>query len=153
MHPEMLDLTISAQCQTLSVTFFVCSRVLFGTTDDGTHLASLSCFLLFCFFYVFSGKLPAFLWQLEQPAVLGKFQLLCWHSPTVFLQDSDQPQAADLSLFSNLRSLPDTFGRLTSLQHLEMTTAESLEELPPSFGCLSSLRTLHMKDCPALSAS
>eukprot|EP00253_Pinus_taeda_P007731 PITA_07731 len=49
-----------------------------------------------------------------------------------------------------LESLPDSFGNLSSLQHIDLSCCGALERLPDSFGNLSSLQHIHLSECPAL---
>ncbi|CAM6100455.1 unnamed protein product [Calypogeia fissa] len=49
-----------------------------------------------------------------------------------------------------LRTLPATFGQLSSLQCLEIIDAPNLQSLPDSFGSLKKLRYLILRKCPSL---
>ncbi|CAM6114805.1 unnamed protein product [Calypogeia fissa] len=49
-----------------------------------------------------------------------------------------------------LRTLPATFGQLSSLQYLMIDGAPYLKNLPDSLGCLKKLRYLILQKCPSL---
>lgn len=48
------------------------------------------------------------------------------------------------------RSLPDSLGNLTKLQHLELATSRQLERLPHSLGNLTNLKHINLSECEKL---
>jgi len=52
-----------------------------------------------------------------------------------------------------LKMLPNSFGNLTNLQHINMSTCWSLERLPDSFGNLIKLKFLNLYECFQLTIS
>jgi Leucine-rich repeat (LRR) protein len=55
-----------------------------------------------------------------------------------------------LSIAYGGRSLPDSLGNLTKLQHLQLATSSKLERLPHSFGNLTNLQSIDLSKCPKL---
>jgi Leucine-rich repeat (LRR) protein len=52
-----------------------------------------------------------------------------------------------------LERLPDSFGGLTNLHHMDLSWCEKLERLPDSLGSFSSLKYLNSSCCPNLTIS
>lgn len=49
-----------------------------------------------------------------------------------------------------LKSLPDSFGNLTNLEHIQLSQCSALERLPESFGNLINLQHIQLSQCSAL---
>lgn len=58
-----------------------------------------------------------------------------------------------LLMFTKLKSLPDSFGDLINLEHLDLSRSGSLERLPNSFGNLIKLKYLSLSECENLTIS
>jgi len=52
-----------------------------------------------------------------------------------------------------LKRLPDSFGNLSTLEHINLSRSRDLERLPDSFGNLIKLKYLDLKDCYNLTHS
>eukprot|EP00253_Pinus_taeda_P005269 PITA_05269 len=52
--------------------------------------------------------------------------------------------------FTRMRSLPDSLGKLTNLQHIDLSCATSLEKLPDSIGKLPNLQSIDLSYCSRL---
>jgi Leucine-rich repeat (LRR) protein len=53
------------------------------------------------------------------------------------------PSLKHLRLRAGMKSLPDSLGNFTNLQHIDLSGCEDLQTLPPSFGNLTKLQ--HVK--------
>jgi Leucine-rich repeat (LRR) protein len=52
-----------------------------------------------------------------------------------------------------MKSLPESFGNLSNLQHIDLSACHNLERLPNSFGNLTGLKYLKLRDCSDLTIS
>lgn len=66
------------------------------------------------------------------------------------LRELEQPAAIIHERLTNIQSLPDSFGNLSSLQGLDLGCCAHIDTVPDSFGNLSSLEELTLQACTRL---
>eukprot|EP01018_Ginkgo_biloba_P008706 Gb_07608 [translate_table: standard] len=84
---------------------------------------------------------------------LSKLTGLCLENLTRIPQSIgklSQLQTVQLGGLANVKAIPHSIGELCRLQHLNLWDCPQLEELPTSVGNLSSLRDLALSNCPRL---